>query len=1733
MPVVIAGTTGAKKDFEVLLAAISAAQLAQLRARSDSDEWQADPHSPKTTGKEGDVETLEEQESVRGPHCGSERPSVCHAKRTRDSHVAAHARKCQPEIPMNNKAYASILALICATLGFWTGCGSSSSAPPPVVAITATSGTPQNAVVDTVFDLALQAKVTSGGLPASGVTVTFTAPASGASGTFASTSTATETDTTNGSGVATSSMFTANGTIGGPYTVTAATPLTLTTATFSLTNTSSGGVAQNITATGGTPQSAAFSTAFALPLQATVTLPDGSPASGVTVTFTAPASGASGTFASTSTATETDTTNGTGVATSSVFTANATVGGPYSVTATTPHAVVPASFTLTNKGLSITATSGTPQRALATTVFAPLQVTVTLPNGQPASGVFVTFTAPASGASGTFANGTATETDYTDDLGGAISSTFTANATVGGPYSVTATTPNATAPASFTLTNTAAAENSINYVFYMSGHSKFCFSCNYALAGSVAILPGGTVVGGEEYNNTIYSPVSPITGGMLSVDPGTGQGTLTLTLANNPYLYSGTETFAVQFVNSSHALISEYDGAYTSSGSMDLQTQTNPPSLRPGSYAFTLSGADSNYNSVAYGGVFTIPSSGTTLQNGVYDSNDAMSGVTRGTTLSGTFTEPDAFGFGTIASSILDPSSGQQVTLYYFVVGPEVIRMVVNGSDDAGVSGGSAFGQGTNATAASNASLGNSVFALADNPLLGGVVGAVGQFSTSNTSSSPADLSGVADDNVVVGSNSGISARAPITGTYSIASNGYGGLTIQASDLDGHLSVMGIYLTDPNLNLNDPNNASGFPGGGALVLDLDANGLAGVTGVIVPQTDTNASAFSGNYAVGAQDFNTFNGSAGCPCEFDLVGQASVANLAINGNGLISDPEFTLSANATDIAAFSGIPVADTNYPGRYALYPFVLTPYGVAPRDLDMVFYQASGGQLFWLENDSIGAWLGPLEQQGSLTGIPAGNFATITATGGTPQSAAPGTSFASLQATVTLVDGLPASGVPVTFTAPASGPSGTFMKSGTATEMDTTNGIGVATSSTFTANATTGGPYSVTASTPQALLPATFALTNTAAVVAATGGTPQSAMLGAPFASPLQATVTLVDGLPASGVPVTFTAPASGPSGTFMKSGTATEMDTTNGSGVATSSTFTANATVGGPYSVIATTPEAVVPASFTLTNTVVVAATNYVFYVSGQNVLHGATYYYALAGSVAIAADGAVVGGEQDYNDVSAASSPQPSGDKITGGALTISPATGQGTLTLITNNVEVGVNGTETFGIQFVNGDHALITEYDASATSSGSMDLQTLTSPPSLVSGSYAFILAGQDGDYFGIAYGGVFTIPNSGKTLQNGLYDVNDIFSGVAKGATLSGTFTEPDSFGRGTITSSLTDPDTGISVALNYYVVGPEAIRIIDVGGPVGDIYSAVGSAFGQGTNATAASNASLGNSVFALASNSALTGVAALGQFSTSNTSSSLADLSGVADDNVLVGIQPGSSSRAQITGTYSIASNGYGSLTITTGALAGYLSAMGIYLTDPNLNLNDPNNASGFPGGGALVLDLDASLGLAGVTGVIVPQTDTNASAFSGNYAVGAQDFNFFNPDPSCPVSGDNNILCEFDLVGQGSVANLAINGNGLISDPHFTLTTNATVSVPFSGTPVADTNYPGRYALYPFALTFGAAPRDLDMSIYQASGGQLFWLEIDYNGVLLGPLEQQGSLTGLPTAEPAAKTQPQYKK
>ncbi|MCH7674806.1 hypothetical protein IH879_07625, partial [candidate division KSB1 bacterium] len=104
----------------------------------------------------------------------------------------------------------------------------------------------------------------------------------------------------------------------------------------------------SIAVSAGDSQSATVNTAFSTNLAAIVEDQFGNPINGASVIFTAPSSGASGTFSGSGTNTETVLTNSSGVATASVFTANTIAGGPYTVNGTVSGVGTPATFSLMN-----------------------------------------------------------------------------------------------------------------------------------------------------------------------------------------------------------------------------------------------------------------------------------------------------------------------------------------------------------------------------------------------------------------------------------------------------------------------------------------------------------------------------------------------------------------------------------------------------------------------------------------------------------------------------------------------------------------------------------------------------------------------------------------------------------------------------------------------------------------------------------------------------------------------------------------------------------------------------------------------------------------------------------------------------------------------------------------------------------------------------------------------------------------------------------------------------------------------------------------------------------------------------------------------------------------------------------------------------------------------------------------------------------------------------------------
>jgi len=521
---------------------------------------------------------------------------------------------------------------------------------------------------------------------------------------------------------------------------------------------------------------------------------------------------------------------------------------------------------------------------------------------------------------------------------------------------------------------------------------------------------------------------------------------------------------------------------------------------------------------------------------------------------------------------------------------------------------------------------------------------------------------------------------------------------------------------------------------------------------------------------------------------------------------------------------------------------------------------------------------------------------------------------------------------------------------------------------------------------------------------------------------------------------------------GTFNPAHTASGAATTyTGPGAATSVTITAAATA--QNTVIATATIAV----GTTTGGATLGAGQFVFSLTGTD---ATAHSYALAGSATLDGNGHVTAGEQDYNNGHGTVSPA-TGDVITGGAYTIG-ANGMGTLSLITNNAALGTAGTENFSVTVVNSKHALLTQTDASGTAGGTIDFQTLPAS-NQVTGNFSWTVAGASGNNREV-FGGVLT--STGAGAYHVALDSNSAGT-VHLGGSNTTTIAAADAAGR---TSMSFGGDTFV-----LYIVGPEVLRIIVT--TTGETDS--GSAYGQGAGPF--SLASLTGS-FVFKESSAITGAnsfVAAGQFTTDANGNITA---GFAD-----GDAAGTVTSAAFGGTYTLAANGYGAANITGNSqLAG---AFGLYAVDPALNILDPNNSSS-GGGGALLLDLTAT---AVGSGFLMPQAAS--PNFSGNYAV---DFRCFTPGGiEQNLDGSISVAAGNVITGTGDAADLQTGS------PH--------LAVAISGTATADTAHPGRLTL-PFTIALGANPPVLNFVVYQASTGQLLWVETDTAQYVSGSIEQQ---------------------
>lgn len=490
-------------------------------------------------------------------------------------------------------------------------------------------------------------------------------------------------------------------------------------------------------------------------------------------------------------------------------------------------------------------------------------------------------------------------------------------------------------------------------------------------------------------------------------------------------------------------------------------------------------------------------------------------------------------------------------------------------------------------------------------------------------------------------------------------------------------------------------------------------------------------------------------------------------------------------------------------------------------------------------------------------------------------------------------------------------------------------------------------------------------------------------------------------------------------------------------------------------------------------------------------QGVQSGIPYQFAAA--LKFDGNGNITNGEQTANYSTSLADSNLTGSYFLGND-------GRGTITINTNDSNIGGNGVETFVFVYLSTSHALVSQMDfgsaaTGASATGTMDLQTSTAAPS---GGYAFVVNGTDVvKMVPVAFGGVFNVDSPNTISGNGsVIDQIQAKKGIAAGLGLSGTLTTPDQFGA--VTLNLMAPfgvvNKPIPIQFTGYIVDATQIKLIETDDTTANAAPfglTAGPAIGQGASTgTFTSNASFaGNFVFGV------TGVDLFGGNAVPNTLTAAGLLTADGSGNITNGytdtfldlnmLPPSTQTGAQIsaafTGTYAVDSSGTGRATVTFTSFNPapkhpYQPDFFVYLTGTGSN-NTPLVLEG----GDLHYE---SIG----TGIAYPQS-TAAATFNGDYG--------FSFTQESGASSENDGTGPVNANSETSPPSLSgytdINlGGGSNPDQPFTGTYAApTADLPFSGT-LAGTNNN--------AVTSVAFSPSIDVNYYYIDAGHGFFIETD---------------------------------
>lgn len=440
------------------------------------------------------------------------------------------------------------------------------------------------------------------------------------------------------------------------------------------------------------------------------------------------------------------------------------------------------------------------------------------------------------------------------------------------------------------------------YAVSLSGVNSFGF---FAFAASFQADGHGNIVSGVEDLNSgsgVFTNV-PLNGTYTVGADGRG-------IAN---INSSAAAITLDFVviSAKRALVVRFNNNSSASGSIDLQDSSAFSNTAvQGTFAFNISGIDAGGNTFSTVGNFATDGSGN-ISSGVQDLNDSGA-IQTNQALTGSY---NVAGSANGRGSVTLATSTGTLTFVTYVVNANQLKLME--LDRAPVLAGDSFRQ---QGPFSNATLsGSSAFTI------GGSNNAAAPFVAGGVMSADGagNITGGVED---INNNGAMAQNLALTGTYAIAANGRGTLTLNSS---AGAQQFAIY----------PSN------GGQMLLEIDATATSSGTAFTQQGSSFSASSLQGTYGM-----NLTGANAGT--EIDSIAQFSADGagnltgaLDLNNNGALSNglalkSSYTVAANGRGTASLQSS--AGTQ----------------------NIIFYVVSNGRVLLIETDRNPISVGDFEHQ-------------------------------------------------------------------------------------------------------------------------------------------------------------------------------------------------------------------------------------------------------------------------------------------------------------------------------------------------------------------------------------------------------------------------------------------------------------------------------------------------------------------------------------------------------------------------------------------------------------------------------------------------------------------------------------------------------------------------------------------------------------------------------------------------